>query len=284
MGEKEIRSRITDGPADPIFTARVLGRYDVRYFRCRRTGFIQTETPYWLQEAYSDAITALDLGLLSRNLKARRFTAMFIDRFLSQEGAFVDFGGGYGIFTRLMRDWGFDYWQYDPICENLFAKQFEISLPTEKKQPFEVVTAWELFEHLTDPMDAIETMFTLSDTVLFSTELVPDDDIRSVDDWWYFIPETGQHVSFYTESSLRLIASKFGATFFSDGSSVHLFTKRSDISNPFSRREVRLLREAIFQFKRRLRGSKGLLKNDLDAVRKLLNREQANSARNDSGA
>lgn len=267
LRDKEVKSRVADCPADYLFTARVLHNYDVRYYRCRQTGFIQTEEPYWLDEAYSDAITALDIGMLSRNLKARRMTATFIDGNFPKAGSFVDYGGGYGIFTRLMRDWGFDFRLYDPICENLFAKQFAITLPVEQATPFDLVTAWELFEHVSNPLGEIEKMFSLSDTILFSTELVPSKEIRSVDDWWYFIPETGQHVSLYTRKSLEQIAMSFGARLHTNGFSIHLMTKQHDIRNPFPNRGLRLAREAIYQLKRRVGHHEGLTKSDLAQIR-----------------
>lgn len=43
-----------------IFQAKVLGKYDVKYFHCSTCGYIQTEEPYWLDEAYSESISALD--------------------------------------------------------------------------------------------------------------------------------------------------------------------------------------------------------------------------------
>ncbi len=56
-------SKITAGQTKLLFTAKVLGKYDVQYYQCVITGFIQTEEPYWLEEAYSSAITKLDIGL-----------------------------------------------------------------------------------------------------------------------------------------------------------------------------------------------------------------------------
>src|ERR1700721_2998341 len=46
----------------------VLRKYCVRYFRCESCGFMQTEAPYWLEEAYSSAIAKQDVGAMERNL------------------------------------------------------------------------------------------------------------------------------------------------------------------------------------------------------------------------
>ena len=34
-----------------LFEAEVLNKYDAKYFKCQNCGFIQTENPYWLNEA-----------------------------------------------------------------------------------------------------------------------------------------------------------------------------------------------------------------------------------------
>jgi hypothetical protein len=62
-----MQSKITGGDTTLLFTTRVLNKYDVKYYRCMDTGFIQTEEPYWLADAYSSAITKLDVGMVFRN-------------------------------------------------------------------------------------------------------------------------------------------------------------------------------------------------------------------------
>ena len=48
--------------------AKILKKYDVSYYQCPNCGFVQTEKPYWLAEAYSEIIDAEDIGLLKRNI------------------------------------------------------------------------------------------------------------------------------------------------------------------------------------------------------------------------
>ncbi len=93
-----VDSNITGGKTRPIFVAKILGRYDVTYHQCVETGFIQTDDPAWLDKAYNDAITALDLGLVSRNIEKARLTAKLIERAFTNGTDFIDFGGGYGFF------------------------------------------------------------------------------------------------------------------------------------------------------------------------------------------
>jgi hypothetical protein len=207
-----------------LWTSLILKKYQARYYQCENCGFIQTEEPFWLDEAYSSAITALDLGLLQRNLVLAPITSAIILQFYNPSSSFVDYGGGYGIFTRMMRDRGFNFYRQDPHCENIFAKQFDI-IDLHEKQRFEMLTAFEVFEHLVNPQNELEIMLQYSDTIFFSTELVPKN-VKGNKDWWYFSPETGQHISLYSYQSLALLAKKHRLNFYSNGSNIHLFSSK----------------------------------------------------------
>lgn len=104
MLSNAVLCRICSQPALPWAVARVLGKHDVQYFRCGNCGFTQTETPYWLEEAYVDAINNSDIGLVSRNLVASKISIAVINAFFNPSAKFLDYGGGYGLFVRLMRD------------------------------------------------------------------------------------------------------------------------------------------------------------------------------------
>lgn len=261
------RSLITGGPTELLFSARVLNRFDVRYFRCCETGYIQTESPHWLDEAYSSAITSLDLGLASRNCNNVAVTSRIIDRSFPAGSRFLDFGGGYGMFTRLMRDRGYSFLHYDTHCENLFAQGCEVTdLKACSGDEFDLLTAWEVFEHLDEPRSTLSEMLNVSTAVLFSTELVPSAEIRSVDDWWYFLPEIGQHISFYTLDSFRYLANELNVHFYSDGSCQHILSKHELKSDPFPNPKLttRLANYVARRFKRDAPARKSLLQDDFN--------------------
>jgi hypothetical protein len=225
-------SKITGGETELLFTEKLLSKYDVKFFRCKQTGFIQTEEPYWLEESYSSAITKLDVGLVMRNQNLVNFTVPLLLNYFNHEKLFLDYAGGYGLFTRMMRDKGFDFYHTDIYCQNIFAEYNDIKdLPTNTK--FEVVTAFEVLEHLVNPVKEIEDIFEHGDNLFFSTELVPQG-THKPGDWWYFSLETGQHVSFYTTEALQYIAGKFNKYFYSDGKDTHLFTKNKLKDDPFT--------------------------------------------------
>lgn len=201
--------------------AKVLEKYDVKYYSCESCGFIQTESPYWLEEAYVSAIARSDIGLIGRNIKLSSSCASLIPFFFDSKLPFLDYGGGNGMFVRMMRDRGFEFYWHDIYSSNQFAKGFE-AFCGEK---YSLVTAFEVFEHLLNPLEIIEDMFRYSDTIIFSTRLLPYWKIKP-EDWWYFTLDTGQHVSLYSRESLELIARKFKVQFSSNGISLHVLSPR----------------------------------------------------------
>jgi hypothetical protein len=212
-----------------LWKKEVLGKFPASYFRCTACGFTATETPYWLDEAYSDAIADMDTGILERNLKQRAVVPWVIRLYFNRQGRYVDFGGGYGLFVRLMRDKGFDFFRTDRYAPNLFARKFEAREPDEGEPLFELLTAFEVMEHLPDPLTAVDEMLKWSDSLLFTTLLLPGgpgEKQPAPPDWWYWSFETGQHVSFYTEESLRELARRKGLFLHSNGKNLHLLTRR----------------------------------------------------------
>ena len=214
--------KICNSPTSSMSQALILGKFSVEFFHCCRCGFVQTESPYWLQEAYSEAIATSDVGLVGRNISLSKTTHAIISTMFDRDGKFLDWGGGYGLFVRLMRNEGFDFFRYDKYCPNIFASGLDIDLE-EKNPDFELITAFEVFEHLGNPMDELKNMLNASKTILFSTLLVPDNP-PPLDKWWYYSLETGQHVSFYSLKSLQIMAREFRLNLYSNGSGLHMLT------------------------------------------------------------
>jgi 2-polyprenyl-3-methyl-5-hydroxy-6-metoxy-1,4-benzoquinol methylase len=207
----------------PFGEARLLHKYTVCYFQCPACGFTCTETPYWLDEAYGDAIAASDVGLVSRNLMLARVTKAVILLCLREGGPFLDYGAGYGLLVRLMRDKGFDFAWHDAHAANLFAGVAPGD--SSGRTRYSLITAFELFEHLPDPAAELERMLRCSDSVLLSTLLLPTHNPRP-GEWWYYSLDHGQHVSLYTRRSLGLLGARFGMRLLSDGRHIHLLTRR----------------------------------------------------------
>ncbi|GAB3989827.1 hypothetical protein GCM10028807_15570 [Spirosoma daeguense] len=269
--EKSNNCLICNAPAEPYCKALVLGTYDVQYFRCTQCGFIQTETPYWLDHAYDSAITKLDIGLVLRNELTAPVVQAVINRWFNQKGKFIDYGGGYGMLVRMLRDRGFDYYRQDIHCENLFAKSFDIT----DTQPFkaELLTAFEVFEHLTDPVAELTKMLTLSDSILFSTNVQPHSNVKP-ENWWYFTPETGQHIALYSRESLQKLADKFQLHYNWNNHDIHLFSRKK-ISNW----EFRLIADFRLSkwYNKLAHKNQPLLQSDFSVIRQKLNETLANN-------
>lgn len=214
---------ICHAPADTFATATILSKYQVAYFRCTCCGFVRVEEPYWLDEAYSSAITGSDVGLVQRNWQMATVAKVVISLFSNPAGRFVDYAGGYGLFVRLMRDAGFDFSWYDKYCANLFARDFAAGEPTGQK--YDLLTAFEVFEHLTDPVVELDRMLAFSRNILFTTQILPEPAPRP-GEWWYYGLEHGQHIGFYTRRSLELLAQRLGLNFSTNGASMHIFSER----------------------------------------------------------
>jgi len=218
------RCRVCGAPSAGFGSARILDRIDVQYFQCSRCRFVQTEQPYWLDEAYSSALIAADVGAVARNLRLAGITQALIQQCFDPDGAFLDYGGGYGLFVRLMRDRGFDFRWHDRYAKNLLSIGFDAA-PNEGS--FELMTAFEVLEHLVDPIPEIEAMFARgTGSLLCTTELLPASNPRP-GNWWYYVPSGGQHISIYSAEALDHIGKRLGCRVVSNGSSLHLFTRRS---------------------------------------------------------
>lgn len=210
--------RVCGGRAGFLWVGELLD-LQVRYYRCDVCGYVQTEAPHWLEQAYSQAINDSDTGILVRNNHNCRIVLATMVALGARDGSVVDCAGGYGILVRLLRDLGVAARWSDRYCPNLVAKGFEY----EEGGSSDLVTAFEAFEHFEDPMAELRRMLAIAPSVLLSTELLPQP-VPPQDAWWYYGREHGQHIGFFTLESLRRLASSQGKMLLSDGHSYHLIT------------------------------------------------------------
>ncbi len=117
-----------------IFNGKLMQKYTVGYYQCPQCAFVFTESPYWLEEAYESAIADVDTGLMLRNVDNVLLTNMLVKRCFNKEGTFLDWGGGYGIFCRMMRDLGYNWLWYDKYSDNLVARGFEYGSSKESER------------------------------------------------------------------------------------------------------------------------------------------------------
>lgn len=212
--------KICKSKSNQIFQKTILEKYKVTYYQCEECGFVQTEEPFWLIEAYNLPINKSDTGYMLRNLRFANKLKYYLKKNKVKNAKYLDYGAGYGVFVRLMRDLNFDFRWSDDYCENVFAKGFETS---HKDERFEVITMFEVAEHLVDPMPILQELSKSSNSIIFSTEIIPNT-IRSLENWWYLGVNHGQHVSLWSRRSLEEAARRLNMKLHSLGS-IHILTK-----------------------------------------------------------
>ncbi|MEQ6331734.1 class I SAM-dependent methyltransferase [Pseudomonas chengduensis] len=217
---------VCDGKMSHVFSARILRKYDAEYELCGCCAYLRVRDPHWLAEAYSSAIADADTGLVTRNVQIANKLSSLLFWVIGERGGgrYLDSAGGYGMLTRLMRDYGFDFYWSDKYCENLLARGFEYSA---ESGACSAVTSMEVLEHVIDPVGYVEETlnFAQSDTLIFSTELYEGEPPKP-EDWWYYSLPTGQHIGFFQRRTLVAIADKLGLNFYS-ANGIHLLTRRS---------------------------------------------------------
>ena len=212
--------KICQNQTKKLFNAKVLYKYDVDYFQCQTCGFGQTEKPYWLDEAYISSMNLSDTGVMYRCERMSKITTSLLFLFFKTKGKFLDYAGGFGVFTRQMRDIGFDFYWQDPYTKNEIARGFDGSL----EDRYDVVTTFESFEHFENPLEEIERIVKLTDTIICTTDVMSRP-APAHSDWWYYASEHGQHVSFYSNDAFKEIAKKFGMNYY-NAKNVHILTKK----------------------------------------------------------
>lgn len=214
-------------------TEMVMMKYNAKYFLCKKCQLIQVKNPYWLKEAYRSPISFNDTGIIERNISISKMLTRILPFIIknSKTAKCLDYAGGYGILTRLMRNNGYDFYWYDEFCSNLFAQDYRSTASN-----YQIVTAFELMEHLESPINTIQQIFKEynPEYFIFSTLLYKGTPPKS--EWWYYSFESGQHIAFYTFHTLCVIADQLGFNVISNGHNFHIFSK-----NKLSRLKFRIL-------------------------------------------
>ena len=213
--------RLCGNRTELLFKSTILGKHQVGYYNCETCKSLQTETPYWLDEAYGAGnLSTADPGAVTRNLYCQA-VVYAIARVcgLPKDASILDFGGGNGLLCRLLRDAGFDAKLTDAHATNNFAQGFDA---TDNDSKFDVVCAFEIMEHFAAPSEDLAALFEPEPRVMIaSTEIYEDHG----PDWWYLSGASGQHVFFYSEEAMEFIAETYNYFYHRFGS-YHLFSKR----------------------------------------------------------
>ena len=200
--------RLCGGVAAFSFMATVLSKYRIAYFKCIDCDSLQTEPPYWLDEAYDGHLGHLDLGVVQRNLTNQ--AACYLVAKLWGLRNTLDYGGGDGLLCRMIRDHGVNCYVWDKYGSPVYAQTFtapDFSTP-------DLIVSFEVFEHFSRPNDDLVEIFGRgSSLILASTGLYRGQGA----DWFYLSLPSGRHVFFYSPKAIHLIAERFGYRAFISG-------------------------------------------------------------------
>lgn len=195
----------------------------VYYFMCANCGFcFAPELMKWGLQEFEDRIYNGDYPLVDPDYleaRPRNNANSLIATFGGHAGEIthLDYGGGAGLLSRLLREAGWKSGSYDPFVDR--------GTSVESLGRFDLITAFEVFEHVPDVgalMSNLSSLLQANGVILFST-LVSDKYLepRKRITWWYASPRNG-HISLYTRRSLALLAARKGFQFgsFTEGSHV----------------------------------------------------------------
>jgi hypothetical protein len=224
----------------------------VGYFQCARCECLQTEEPYWLEEAYEGNGAAdgrsgtanlnnLDTGAAQRNLT--NLSAMLILAKLTKARNVLDYGGGDGLLCRLLRDHGLNAFVMDAHAAPTYAQGFTVPNFSEP----DILSAFEVLEHFAHPSEEMGRLFDLKPRIVVATTGLYTGQGA---DWWYLIPETGHHIFFYSAKGMRILAEQHGYDYHDPGG-FSVFVRRGTVGKT----AMRLLYRALLPRPVRLHGA-----------------------------
>jgi len=158
----------------------------------------------FLERIYNDGYAAVDPDY--RELRPAQNAALLEQMFGAHKGRFshLDFGGGDGRLSRLLRENGWDSASWDPFFD---------PGSTLGGRRFDLITAFEVFEHAPDPhamMRQLASAAADNAFVVFST-LAHDQHVRANQriSLWYVAPRNG-HVGVFSRYALSRLGERHG--------------------------------------------------------------------------
>jgi 2-polyprenyl-3-methyl-5-hydroxy-6-metoxy-1,4-benzoquinol methylase len=201
------------GALRKAFEITVLSDTRAEYHNCSECDSLSVVKPTWLDRSYAaDPFPDPDEGALRRALFIHRvIRRMRAAGLLRRDYRSLDYGCGLGLLVKLQRDRGIDALGYDRYSQPKFAQ-----LECHKELPngqFDLVSAVEVIEHLTEPVQFLSTIRDLivpDGVALITTELFDRRRISDPSRWHYVAPELGQHIMLFSPQGLARAAAQSG--------------------------------------------------------------------------
>ncbi len=195
----------------------------VDYFLCDGCGFcFAPEFQSWTlaefsEEIYNDDYVNVDPEYVSDRPSgsARDFHRLYGAQL--HRIRHLDYGGGSGLMSKILRDHGWDSQSYDPVVE---PEKDVAGLGA-----FNLITAIEVFEHVPDVnalADRLAQLCAPEGAIIFTTFCSDGQIARGKPlSWWYAAPRNG-HISLYSQESLSILMRKRGMTCVSKSPMFHM--------------------------------------------------------------
>ncbi|MBY0430999.1 MAG: class I SAM-dependent methyltransferase, partial [Rhodospirillales bacterium] len=229
-----IPCRLCGAPAHALFRQNVRDRIPVWFHECGACRSLQGEPGSWLEEGR--ARHSADIGRVRRSLD----TAILIDVALQLLGGAashicLDFGGGDGLFARMMRDRGYNFFCRDPLIANVYTPFHDaVAKPV---RDVAVVTAFDVLDYCADPAAALEDLFAFeADLVMASAGTWQGQG----PDWPGLGLEEGRRGFFYSPEALDTLAGRHGYHLLTDGR-LHVFCRPRPTRLSYDSAQIRRL-------------------------------------------
>ncbi len=220
---KSLNCRLCKEEANLVFNKKILNKFLVNYYKCPKCESLQTEKPYWLDEAYSKSnLCEDDLGAAYRTL--RNHEKVFILSKILKVNKGLDWGSGDGLLCRLLRDYELNFFSSDKYSLPKYSSKFLIS----DFNNLDLIVSLEVFEHMSEPNSEIDFLFKQKPNSIFISTLFYNNNEKN---WHYLHPDSGMHIFFYSKKSLKMIAKKYDYNVCFFDNQYALFYKEGYISN-----------------------------------------------------
>lgn len=186
----------------------------IEYHECADCGFVWAPAMCaWDAATYRERVYNADYARVDPEAALARpasNAAMLVQFAGSARGAFrhLDYGGGSGALSHMLRAHGFSSCSWDPFYGHLNGAP---------KGTFSFITAFEVAEHVPDPKcfrDDVLGRLARPGVVLFST--LVNDGCGEIGDWWYAAPRNG-HVCLYSKRAIARLFDGFMVQHLSSG-------------------------------------------------------------------